>query len=48
MINLYLENSCFRRAIFAGLRYSGIQDDCSWIPTATTGKFADEVIKRYP
>ena len=53
MINLTEKDNCLRRAIFTGLRYSGItDDDCSWVPIKPGFKqlirVLRKLVKKYP
>lgn len=42
------DNTCLRRAVYVGLRFAGIVDDCLWIPQSPTIEVLEEVIERYP
>ena len=48
MINLSEDKSFFRGSFYAGLRYAGIEDDCSWIPISPTLGEVRSLIGKYP
>lgn len=48
MINLSETKSCLRRSVYAGLKYSGIEDKCGWIPLKACEEDLQLVIERYP
>lgn len=39
---------CLRRAVYTGLRYAGVTDDCGWIPANARIADLDLIADRYP